>query len=75
MYKSDYPIDEGWPSDRQELFLKIAMLDPDAAYEIWQGNRQGLSSIGENVSSRFILPLVYQNLMGFYSALLRQGCN
>jgi hypothetical protein len=69
MYQNEYPAYEGWPSNQQELLLKIALSDPDEAYGMWQKNRLCLVPGDVEVSSRFILPLVYQNLMGYHSKI------
>ncbi len=61
--KEKYPISEGWPSRRQELLLKAALLDSDEAVEMW---RQWVSLVDFRdlqINSRFILPLAYHNLL------------
>ena len=69
MYQNRFPASEGWPSDQQELLLKIASADPDRAYGLWRENRLCLFPGDVQVSTRFILPLVYQNLMGYHSKI------
>lgn len=69
MKQNPYPQDEGWPSNQQELLLKIALSDPDKACDMWQGLRPALIPDEVEISSRFILPLAYRNLMGCHSKI------
>jgi hypothetical protein len=70
MCQKHYSEHEGWPSSRQELLLKIALLgDPSMACEMWEKDRAWLIPGDVDVGSRFILPLVYRNLMGCHSRI------